>query len=117
MSNGYTIIIQEFADYQLELFQHKMMLFFNERFFDSWLYNLEEIISSYAESMNEFKELFFLYLEEKISSWLLGQILESKSNFEIRKIIFTIKSYTITLTYKQYSKEKVISIENIVIRT
>ena len=35
MSNRYKIIIQEFADYQLETFQYKMMLFFSERFFDS----------------------------------------------------------------------------------
>lgn len=113
----YEIRFSILADKKLNGFLWQRKHYYKNKFSDTWIFNEKEILGSILLSIDNFNEDLLTFIEKNLETWFLGEIEGKTTNYEQRKIVLFFKSYTLILTTKKWLAEKVITIEDIIIKT
>lgn len=115
MYNDFEIIFSLKVEEKLEDFVDYM--WDNCRYKDSWLYDGDLIVNEFINDIKKFVKDLRFSVEEKIKLWILWEIFSSNDFYEDSKLVIFLRSYTIICKCRKWKKEKIISIDDINIKT
>lgn len=115
MYSNYKIIFSNKVEINLENFINYM--WDNCRYRDSWLYDEDLIVNEFINDIKVFVENLRFTIESKINAWILWQIEASNEIYEETKLVIFLRSYNIVCKCRKWKKEKIISIDDIHIKT
>ncbi len=115
MYNDFKVIFSKDVELKLENFIEYM--WDNCRYRDSWLYDEDIIVREFVEDIKTFVRNLKNTIEDKIRDWLFWEIQISNENYDETKLVIFIRSYNIVCKTTKWKKEKIVSIDDIHIKT
>ena len=101
----------------LENFRDYLENYYIDKYYDSWIYNADDIILAHIQKLSVFMEELRKYINFELSSWMLWVVEKEEAKQERRKLTLKIQSYMVSIKFTQYKNKKEIQIEELQIDT
>ncbi len=99
--------LNDFVDYMAQTCRYK----------DSWLYDEDLIVDNFINDIKIFIRDLKALTESKIKSWIIWQIDVKNNDFIETKLVIFLRSYNIVYKCIVIEEEKIITLENIHIKS
>ena len=113
----YKVEISDYSMSQLRHFINYRKHYFKEKFYDTGIFNEDEIVRNYLSSIDTFFDDLKVFLVSSLNSGFLWEIKIKTDSYETRKVVLFFWNYVLTLEIKKWLVEKIITIEDILIRS
>ena len=117
MHEKYKIQLSWLAKNRIYDFVQFNKYYYKKKFSDTWIDDEEYILQMYLTNLNEWVDSFYEELHKKLETGVLWEIQRVNNIYEERKIVLNFWNYIIVVFIKKWLAEKIITIEDIQIRT
>ena len=101
----YKISYNDEALFNVDNFVLYLKKYYKNIYFDTWLVNEQQILSWYINSTELLFDEIVSTIDSTIEKWYLGNIFETKLNYEKSKLVISVRSYTLKVIIKRINND------------